>query len=166
MPPATWAIARVRGGRELAFRHWAVERSVAIYLPVARRLVIQRRRPVKVLVERPVLPGYVFIEPQASGTVLRETSMFVSLLRNRDGVRLRVNGSTISELRQRVQSGEFDDALPSRSPRFAIGMSATIAAGPLSGFAGLVLGTFRHELLLDICGRLVRLRAHEVELRI
>jgi hypothetical protein len=157
-----WAIARVRSGCELLFQDWATRREVPIYLPVARRSVIRGRRPVRLLVERPLFTGYAFTV-ECRSAVLRETSAFLKLLRNGDGELLRVSAAVVTELRARIASGEFDDVGPPSTPRFVIGSPATISAGPLMGFRGVVLGVLGRSLLLDVNARLVRCAMREVE---
>jgi hypothetical protein len=137
---------------------------VSVFLPVGRHLVVRGRgAPVRVVVEKPLFVGYAFTV-ECRSEVLRETSTFLKLLRNREGELLRVNGAVIAELRARIASGEFDDAEPPSTPRFMIGSTATISAGPLIGFRGVVLGVLGRSLLLDVNARLVRCAMREVEL--
>jgi hypothetical protein len=64
------------------------------------------------MVDRALFKGYGFVGASSPTGRLRETSMFLGLLTDPDGLRVTVGGEIIDDLRARIASGEFDDEPP------------------------------------------------------
>ena len=146
------------------FRRWAEDRDITVYLPIGQ----QRMRPHKArratLVDRAVFPGYIFIkDANHYQRRLRQTMMFLKLLRNEEGELVSVRERVIQDLKTREASGEFNGVDPVTTGRHPVGTTVLIKNGPLTGFHGIVLGHFKKHLMLDVKGHAVKIRSHEVE---
>jgi hypothetical protein len=160
-----WGLARVQGGRELAFKDWADDNAIHIYLPTGQRRIRSRGSRHKTFCLVPMFPGYAFVlRPQHWMDYLRNNSLFMHFLRDPEGFIIQVCQAVIDDLRNREDSGEFNDLEPLiGSGRLLVGMRLRIKAGPMAGFCGRCLAVFRNSLLLDVKGRAIRMRPEELE---
>lgn len=127
------------------------------YCPMIQRF---RRHARKVeMVERPLFPGYVFVDlntAKGKWRSLLSTKGVRSIVRFGDRL-----GVVPSELIARLRYFEENDKLHQVAvPTFPLGSDVNIVGGPFDGFVGEVLSLPEKDrvwLLLDLMGRKVRI---------
>ena len=133
LPPPDWYAIYTRPSHEKSVvKHFEV-REIECYLPSYRTTRRWRNR-LKVELELPLFPGYVFARfPWSRHTSVLEVSSVVSIVGNgREALPLRQD--EIESLRAGLERRHAEP-----HPNLHIGQRARIASGPLEGFEGIVV---------------------------
>jgi transcription antitermination factor NusG len=143
-----WHVVHAKPRCEKKFSEFCMAHSIAVDLPLREETKVYQRR--KVTVQKPVFPGYVFVNylPVEKGTVLK-SNMVVRILpvENQDQL--------IRELAQVRQALSIDPTLDACAA-FQSGKRVLIRKGPFQGLEGLVQtvkGRTKVVLNVEMIGR-------------
>ncbi len=143
-----WYVVHAKPRCEKKFSEYCVAHSIAVDLPLREETKIYQRR--KVTVQKPVFPGYVFVNysPVEKGAVLK-SNMVVRILpvENQDQL--------IRELAQVQQALSIDPTLDACAA-FQAGRRVLIRKGPFQGLEGQVQtikGRTKVVLNVEMIGR-------------
>jgi transcriptional antiterminator RfaH len=143
-----WAAARLIPRREAFALHCLAASGFETYLPRLREQRVSRGR--KILVTRPLFPGYAFVRIALQWHAARWAPGTCGLIM--DGAQpARVPESVIAEIRSRERGGLVE--LPRRG--LVPGDRVRVTQGPLAGLDGLYEGMRPRErvaVLLEILG--------------
>ncbi|BAV98069.1 transcription antitermination factor NusG [Lysobacter enzymogenes] len=134
-----WLVLRTRCRHENVVEDSLQQKSIKAYLP--RRSVVTRRQDKKAVVEMPLFPGYVFVQPSP------EQYENIRYIRGSCGLVLQgTKPATMPEgdlqaVKRMVESGATLEV----APRVMPGQRVEVIAGPFAG----------------VCGELVRVRSQE-----
>lgn len=125
-----WYVAFTKPQCEARVAEGLARIGVETYHPVIK--VSVRRRHVRRIIERPLFPRYLFADG-FSFDQRRIDGLFGFI--STAGSPVKIAGSVVDEIRDRVAAGEFDVR---KRKRFAVGMRAKILDGPFEGITGQV----------------------------
>lgn len=142
-----WYVLAVEPQTEARVLSRTGDLNIEAYVPTGKKLVAKRRRKLRVLemVDRPAMPGYVFVRGGRFAQFGREMDGLdavphcLGFLKGDDGPEP-LAASAVDEMRERQSRGDYDAATASGryyAPRWMrSGAAARIVAGPLKGLSG------------------------------
>lgn len=169
--PAAWHVVYTESQMETRIIRAMDDIGVHTFRPmikVERKLRHTRKfvRPRTRIVERPLLPNYLFIE--ADVVDLRDIKGVERGLKSGEGF-ARIPNSQIEKIQVSIDMGLFDHLINTR-PIFVAGTDIRIEEGPFAGFPGKVqkaLSGEMAEVLVQMFGRstLIRLSLEQIRRR-
>src|SRR5688500_3271811 len=129
-PTDPWLVLRTRSHHENIVERHLQQRRITAYLP--RHRVVRRRQDRRTILEMPLFPGYVFVQPQA------EQFEDIRTVRGSCGLVLQGNKPAampekdLEAVRILVHSG----AELAVDPKFTPGQRVEVVAGPFMGVQG------------------------------
>lgn len=163
-----WYVLRAISGKELKVKEMidAACKNNSDYancisqVLVPTEKVYATRAGKKVLKERILLPGYVFVEAELKGDVesfLQNTSNIIDFVRSRDGLK-RPQPANAEEMARMLGAAEAEaDITEDTASDYVVGESVKVNYGPFSGFMGEIqeVNREKHELtvMVKVFGR-------------
>jgi transcriptional antiterminator NusG len=163
-----WYVLRAISGKELKVKEMVDaacknNSDLARYISqvlVPTEKVYATRGGKKVLKERILLPGYVFVEAELKGDVerfLQETSNVIDFVRARDGHK-RPKPANADEMARMLGAAEAEaEITEDTAGDYIVGESVKVNYGPFSGFIGEIqeVNREKHELtvMVKVFGR-------------
>jgi transcriptional antiterminator NusG len=163
-----WYVLRAISGKELKVKEMidAVRKNNSEYanyisqVLVPTEKVYTTRAGKKVLKERILLPGYVFVEAELKGDVenfLQNTSNIIDFVRSRDGEK-RPQPANADEMARMLGAAEAEtEVTDDTAGDYVVGESVKVNYGPFSGFIGEIqeVNREKHELtvMVKVFGR-------------
>jgi transcription antitermination factor NusG len=149
-----WNVLHVRPRCEKKMAEYCTLHQIPTYLPMRQETKVYQRR--KVIVSKPLFPGYVFADfPPTERLLVQESRKLVRRIEVPDQV------SFANELEQ-VRKALLVDATLGATPELVTGQPVRIISGPFQGLEGVVSsvqGMTRVVLNVDMIGQSVRLEA-------
>ena len=149
-----WNVLHVRPRCEKKMAEYCTLHQIPTYLPLRQEKKIYQRR--KVIVSKPLFPGYVFAEfPPTERLLILESHKLVRCIEVPDQVRF------ANQLEQ-VRKALLVDASLGATPELVTGQPVHIISGPFQGLEGVVSsiqGMTRVVLNVDMIGQSVRVEA-------
>jgi transcription antitermination factor NusG len=142
-----WYVVAVEPQSEQRVASRSGDLDIEAYVPTGKALVARRRRKLRILemVDRPAMPGYVFVRGGRFAQFGREMDAgdavphCLGFLKGDEGPEA-LPASAVAEMQQRQQRGDYDVATQTGryyAPRWMrAGAAARIVAGPLKGLSG------------------------------
>ena len=156
-----WHILHVKPRCEKKMADYCHHYPFPCYLPLRKECKIYQRR--KVTVEKPLFPGYLFVEFDEPGReLILKTNYVVRILTPVNQLQL------LFELEQIRTALAVDPAL-SATPALKRGSRVRITAGPFMGIEGIVKdakGTAKVWLNIEMIGQAVTVEAERSSLEI
>ncbi len=156
-----WFAAHTGSCQEKRVAQHLSARNIDFFLPVYRD-ESNWKNGLRVLIERPIFPGYVFVKIERSVRVRVLELPGVRSIVGAGREPVPVPSEEIEILRQCIRCRKVEP-----HPFFKVGDRATIRTGPLSGMAGIVIrrkNSYRLVLSVDLIMKSVSVEIDEREL--
>lgn len=158
--PLSWYVVQTGVRCEERAKRGLLEQGIEAFLPFSTHRVIRHR--VKMKVDRPLFPRYIFVGTQPEGLeVVRKTDGVERIIKGA-GDLMTVHPDVINHLKLSVIRGDFDDTIVRPEvPLYAEGTMVVVRRGPFAQLVAVIKAAppeGRIQVIIELFGK-----RHDVE---